>query len=140
MRLGRGTVAAGLLLSAVGLAALPLSGGAATAAAVPSAAMESGSLSCAQLEALWQEAGGSPSAAFTAAEVARAESGGRQYATDNNSNGSTDRGYWQINSTWGAESTYDALGNAKAAVAISDDGTNWSPWVTYQHGAQNGQC
>jgi hypothetical protein len=140
MRPGRGTVSAGLLLSAVGLAALPLSGGAATAAAVPGAAMESGSLSCAQLEALWEEAGGSPSAAFTAAEVARAESGGRQYATDNNSNGSTDRGYWQINSTWGTESTYDPLGNAKAAVAISSDGTNWEPWVTYQHGAQNGQC
>lgn len=141
MRPGRGTVAAALLLSAVGLAALPLPGGAATAAAVPGAAMESGTLSCAQLEALWQEAGGSPSAAFTAAEVARAESGGRQYATNSNTNGSTDMGYWQINNyAHPGMGTFDPLANARAAVAISSDGTNWEPWVTYRHGAQNGQC
>ena len=75
-----------------------------------------------------------------AAEIARAESGGRQYATDNDGNGTVDRGYWQVNSIHGALSTYDPAGNARAAVELSGDGTNWSPWVTYQTGAYQGQC
>ena len=99
-----------------------------------------GTLSCSGLEALWESAGGSPGAAFTAAEIARAESSGRQYATDDDGNGTVDRGYWQVNSINGAGSTYDAAGNARAAVQISGDGTNWMPWVTYQTGAYQGQC
>jgi hypothetical protein len=75
-----------------------------------------------------------------AAEIARAESGGRQYATDPDSNGTTDRGYWQINSVHGALSTYDPAGNARAAVLLSSDGTDWSPWVTYATGAYQGRC
>ena len=75
-----------------------------------------------------------------AAEIATAESGGQQYATDNDSNGTMDRGYWQINSIRGAQSTYDPAGNARAAVQISRDGTNWTPWVTYNTGAYQGQC
>ena len=67
-------------------------------------------------------------------------SGGRQYATDNDGNGTVDRGYWQVNSIHGALSTYDPAGNAPAAVQLSGDGTNWSPWVTYQTGAYQGQC
>lgn len=104
------------------------------------AAGSGGTLSCSGLEALWESAGGSPGAAFMAAEIARAESGGQQYATDDDGNGSVDRGYWQINSIWGSGSTFDPAGNARAAVQISDDGTNWSPWVTYQTGAYQGQC
>ena len=99
-----------------------------------------GTLSCSGLEALWESAGGSPGTAFMAAEIARAESGGRQYATDLNGGRSTDRGYWQVNSIHGALSTYDPAGNARAAVELSGDGTNWSPWVTYQTGAYQGQC
>ena len=99
-----------------------------------------GNLSCSGLEALWESAGGSPGAAFTAAEIARAESSGRQYATDDDGNGTVDRGYWQVNSINGAGSTYDAAGNARAAVQISNNGTNWSPWVTYNSGAYQGQC
>ena len=108
--------------------------------AAMSMAGRGGSLSCSGLEALWESAGGSPGAAFTAAEIARAESGGQQNATDNNTNGSTDRGYWQVNSIHGALSTYDPAGNARAAVQISHDGQDWSPWVTYQTGAYQGQC
>jgi hypothetical protein len=118
----------------------PAMGAAATSANVPAAASESGTLSCTQLESLWEKAGGSPSAAFLAAEVARAESGGQQYATDADSNGTVDEGYWQINTSHGALATYNALGNAQAAVEISGDGTDWSPWVTFQHGAEVGQC
>ena len=132
-------VAAGAILAlAVHHGSVHTTGSVASAAAMSAAG--GGSLSCSGLEALWESAGGSSGAAFTAAEIARAESGGRQNATDNNANGSTDRGYWQVNSIHGALSTYDPAGNARAAVELSGDGTNWSPWVTYQTGAYQGQC
>ncbi len=99
-----------------------------------------GTLGCAGLERLWEQAGGSRSAAFTAAEIAMAESAGRQYAVNTNRGQSTDRGYWQINSVHGSQSTYDAYGNARSAVLISSDGRNWSPWVTYNSGAYRGRC
>lgn len=130
-------VAGGALIA---LAAHHGSAGSAASAAAMSAAGGGGTLSCSGLEALWESAGGSPGAAFMAAEIATAESGGRQSATDYDSNGSVDRGYWQVNSINGALSTFDPAGNARAAVQISGDGTNWSPWVTFQTGAYEGQC
>jgi hypothetical protein len=69
-----------------------------------------------------------------------AESAGRQYATMHNTDGSTDRGYFQVNSVHGALSTYDAYGNARAAVLISRHGRDWSPWVTWNSGAWRGRC
>jgi len=107
---------------------------------VTAAHIRGGTRDCAQLEALWESAGGAPGAAFTAAEIAMAESGGRQYATLVDSDGSVDRGYFQINSTHGSLSTYDAYGNARAAVLISGNGTDWSPWVTFNTGAYAGKC
>jgi LysM repeat protein len=96
----------------------------------------SGTLSCHGLEELWEEAGGSHAEAFMAAEIAMAESSGRQFATG----GVGERGYWQINPNHGALSTYDPLGNAKAAVIISSNGTNWNPWTTFTSGAFHGRC
>jgi LysM repeat protein len=96
----------------------------------------SGTLSCSGLEALWVSAGGSPAAEVTAASVAMAESGGNQFATGTVG----ERGYWQINPVNGALSTYDAYGNAHAAVIMSADGANWSPWTTYTSGAYAGRC
>jgi len=96
----------------------------------------SGTLSCAGLEELWEEAGGSPAEAVMAASIAMAESSGQQFATGTVG----ERGYWQINPNHGALSTYDPLGNAKAAVIISDDGTNWTPWTTFTSGAYIGRC
>jgi hypothetical protein len=96
----------------------------------------SGTLGCTGLEELWQEAGGSPGEAVMAASIAMAESSGQQYATG----GVGERGYWQINPNHGSLSTYDPLGNAKAAVIISADGTNWTPWTTYTSGAYIGRC
>jgi hypothetical protein len=96
----------------------------------------SGKLSCSGLEQLWDDAGGSPLASFTAAEIAMAESGGNQYATGQ----AGERGYWQINPDHGSLSTYDPAGNAKAAVLISADGTNWSPWTTFTSGIYQGEC
>jgi LysM repeat protein len=96
----------------------------------------SGTLSCAGLEELWEDAGGSAGQAVMAASIAMAESGGQQFATGTVG----ERGYWQINPNHGSLSTYDPLGNAKAAVIISDDGTNWTPWTTFTSGAYIGRC
>ncbi|MGO9216826.1 MAG: LysM peptidoglycan-binding domain-containing protein [Streptosporangiaceae bacterium] len=96
----------------------------------------SGTLGCSGLEALWVEAGGSPAVEVTAASIAMAESGGNEFATGTVG----ERGYWQINPVNGALSTYDPYGNARAAVIMSADGTNWSPWTTYTSGAYAGRC
>jgi LysM repeat protein len=97
----------------------------------------SGTLGCSGLEALWEAAGGSHGAAFMAAEIAMAESGGQQYALSP----TDDYGYWQINGSHGpALATYNPIGNAKAAIIISDDGTDWDPWTTYITGAYEGRC
>jgi LysM repeat protein len=103
---------------------------------VTTASMLSGTLSCGGLEELWEQAGGSSGEAVTAASIAMAESSGQQFATG----GVGERGYWQINPNHGSLSTYDPLGNAKAAVIISDDGQNWSPWTTFTSGAFRGRC
>jgi LysM repeat protein len=96
----------------------------------------SGTLGCAGLEELWEQAGGSHAEAVMAASIAMAESSGEQYATGP----AGERGYWQIHPDHGALSTYNPLGNAKAAVIISDNGTNWNPWTTFITGAYHGRC
>jgi lysozyme-like protein len=123
---GHHAAAGGVREAAAGIARGPAPGG--------------GTLSCSGLEALWESAGGSPRAAFLAAEIAMAESSGRQYASLFNTNGTTDRGYWQINSIHGSLSTFGAHANARAAVLISSDGADWTPWTTYQTGAYAGKC
>ena len=102
-----------------------------------SASKLSGTLGCSGLEALWEAAGGSHAEAFMAAEIAKAESGGRQYAYSP----TNDYGYWQINGVHGpAQATFNPMGNAKAAIAISSNGRNWRPWTTYVTGAYRGRC
>ena len=97
----------------------------------------SGTLGCTGLEELWEDAGGSHADAFTAAEIAMAESGGRQYALSP----TDDYGYWQINASHGPdEATFSPLGNARAAIAISDDGTDWYAWTTYVEGLYAYRC
>jgi LysM repeat protein len=97
----------------------------------------SGTLGCSGLEALWKAAGGSPGEAFMAAEIAMAESGGQQYALSP----TNDYGYWQINGSHGpAMATYNPIGNARAAISISNDGTDWGAWTTYVTGAYEGRC
>jgi LysM repeat protein len=97
----------------------------------------SGTLSCAGLEELWDQAGGNPAHAFMAAEIAQAESGGNQFATG----GVGERGYWQINPNHGPVlSTYNPAGNARAAIMLSADGSNWDAWTTFMTGAYAGKC
>jgi hypothetical protein len=95
-----------------------------------------GDYSCSQLENLWREAGGNPDKSFTAAEIAVAESGGRADAISP----TDDFGLWQINGSWGSLASLVPLVNARAAVTISHDGTDWNPWTTYITGAYIGRC
>ena len=91
-----------------------------------------------QIAALAQSAGSGGDIA-TAVAVALAESGGDPAARNVNSDGSVDRGLWQINSHWHPEVTdgcaFDAACNAHAAYVISNGWTDFSPWVTYTNGA-----
>ena len=96
----------------------------------------SGTLGCSGLERLWDSAGGNPHDAFMAAEIAMAESGGNQYALSP----TDDYGYWQINASNGSLATFSAYGNARSAIILSDNGTNWSPWTTYTAGLYAGRC
>lgn len=86
-----------------------------------------------QLQQLWIQAGGNPQASAIAAATALAESGGNPNAVSP----AGDIGLWQINqSAHGSQATTDPLANARAAVAISNNGTNWRPWCTaYTDGA-----
>ena len=36
--------------------------------------------------------------------------------------------------------TFSPLGNARATVAISDDGRDWNPWTAFVTGAYQGRC
>jgi len=95
------------------------------------------SYSCSELEQLWDSVGGDPDDAFMAAEIATAESGGNPYAVSP----TDDVGLWQVNMSWGpAMASTNPVVNARSAVTISDDGTNWGPWTTYTSGAYIGRC
>jgi LysM repeat protein len=107
-----------------------------TQSAHGSAGALSGTLDCAGLEQLWDDAGGNPIYARMAAEIAMAESSGNQYALSP----TDDFGYWQINISNGSLATYDAYGNARSAIILSHDGTDWYPWTTYTSGAYAGRC
>lgn len=94
----------------------------------------SGTLDYAQLEQLWECVGGSSGTAAVAACIAEHESGGNQSATGPFG----EEGYWQINPVNNGnvvngvtiEASYDPTTNARDAVAMSGNGTNWSPWTT----------
>ena len=91
---------------------------------------------CGSLEKLWDAEGGNRNADFIAAEIAMAESGGNPDAISP----TDDYGLWQINASHGAEASLDPVVNARAAIAISDDGTDWAAWTTYVTGVYIGRC
>jgi len=95
-----------------------------------------GSYSCSGLEQLWEQAGGNSADAFMAAEIAMAESSGNPNAISP----TDDFGLWQINASNGALATLNPFENAKSAIDLSDNGTNWGPWTTYTSGAYSGKC
>jgi hypothetical protein len=65
-----------------------------------------------------------------------AESTGRPAATGLEG----ERGIWQIGTGHGSLSTYDPLGNARAAIAISDGGYIFNQWTTFTSGKYRGMC
>lgn len=79
----------------------------------------------------------------TAIAVPLAESSGDPLATDHDSNGTVDIGIYQIN--WPTHLGVDGIthssqlflpaNNASAALAVSNGGTDFQPWVTYWEGA-----
>lgn len=86
-----------------------------------------------QIEKLWVQYGGNPQYAKMASAIAMAESGGNSAPAHDkvpDSNGTYDRGLFQINSIHGAMSTEDVATNVRAAIQISGNGTNWRPWCT----------
>ena len=114
----------------------PKTGKAAGGGAMAVKSAPQGMYSCSGLEQLWEQAGGSPAHAFMAAEIAMAESSGNSNAISP----TDDFGLWQINGSHGSLATLNALQNAKSAIILSDDGTNWGPWTTYHSGAYVGRC
>jgi Lysozyme like domain len=95
-----------------------------------------GLFDCSELQALWISQGGNKNASFIAAEIAMAESGGNPNAISP----TNDYGLWQINGSHGAEASLIPVVNARAAIAISNNGTNWDQWTTYTSGAYIGRC
>jgi hypothetical protein len=87
-----------------------------------------------RLEELWEKAGGNQAEAPLMAAIALAESGGNPFAVNHNTNGTVDRGLWQINSVHGDLSTLDPAANARAAVQIRKE-SGLGAWVTYKTGA-----
>lgn len=95
-----------------------------------------GALTFAEVEAVWVRNGGDPAAARLAAAVASAESGRRPSAVNgSNTDGSIDRGLFQMNGVHGACSTFDLNQNTRCAIQLSRNGTNWRPWVAFNTGA-----
>jgi hypothetical protein len=88
--------------------------------------------SCQDVAAIWKDNGGSPNAVINAVAVSTAESGRNNTAISS----SYDYGLWQINrihfGTVGINQNNwsDPNVNARAAIAISQNGANWAPWCT----------
>lgn len=75
-----------------------------------------------------------------ATAIALAESGGNSDAmSPPNTNGTTDYGLWQINSVHqdllSGKDWRDPAQNAQMMFTISNGGTNWRPWSTFNNGA-----
>lgn len=89
-------------------------------------------LSDAQIASYAKAAGFPINEVGKAVAIALAESGGRTDATHTNTNGTVDRGVWQINSVHNiAGDLFDPTVNAKAAFSIwKAAGNSWSPWTT----------
>lgn len=94
------------------------------------------SLSFADRENLWIQAGGNPAAAAIAAAVSMAEN---TEGDPNVISGTNDVGLWQINMDahpqYGLTWLQNPLNNARAAVEISNNGSNWNPWTVYKSNA-----
>lgn len=73
-----------------------------------------------------------------AVAVMTAESGRYVEAWHDNTNGSTDRGLYQINSIHdpyiSPQNAFKAIPNAQYAFKLSKEGADWNPWYVYKNG------
>lgn len=85
-----------------------------------------------QVITIWRRNGGAATAEKIAAAVSMAESGGNDHAHSP----SADWGLWQINEIhfpelgWTSADAVDPNKNARAAIRISGNGSNWAAWCT----------
>jgi hypothetical protein len=92
-------------------------------------------LSTGQLCALALWAGFDRDDAAIAAAIAKAESSGKTGARNVNTNGTTDKGLWQINSVHGFKGNlFDARTNARAAYVVYRK-QGFGAWVCYSNGS-----
>ena len=66
--------------------------------------------------------------------VMMAESGGNPTATNYNTNGTTDKGLFQINTIHGHKSTYDPELNVRYASEIRYSWGSWNAWSVFKSG------
>lgn len=92
-------------------------------------------MTVAQLRALAASVGFPAGALDVAAAIAMAESSGVPSAVGDQG---TSFGLWQVHTPAHPEYTaaelFDPTENARAALAISRGGTDWTPWSTYNSG------
>lgn len=98
------------------------------ASPAPTTTPRSGGLTYPQVENVWIQAGGNPQAAAMAAAVADASSGLNPAATRTNPDGTTSVGLWLIPKNGMPPGTTDPMANARAAVQLSGNGTDWKQW------------
>lgn len=89
---------------------------------------QSPAMSFAEVKDIWVQAGGNPRAADMAAAVADASSGLNPGSTVSNPDGTQSIGLWLIPINGRPPGSTDPLTNARAAVALSHNGTNWCSW------------
>lgn len=87
-----------------------------------------------EIENLWTDQGGASARRLIASAIAMAESSGNANATSANPAGGRNLGLWQI-WTGNPGSTLDPGGNARTAIRLSRNGTDWGLWETFTNGA-----
>lgn len=92
--------------------------------------MPSKPLTYGDVENIWIKAGGNPQAASMAAAVADASSGFDPKAQYTNPDGSIGVGLWLIDKNGMPPGSTDPNANARAAIQLSNNGTDWSAWCT----------
>lgn len=87
-----------------------------------------GGLTFAEVENYWIQAGGNPQAAAMAAAVADASSGLNPASSRSNPDGTESIGLWLIPKNGMPTGSTDPMANARAAIELSQNGTDWSQW------------
>lgn len=102
----------------------------ATPATNPNTTPEQGGMTWGEVMNLWVQAGGNPNAAAMAAAIADASSGLNPKATFSDANGQKYEGLFMVGQNQGPLFTTDPLASARAAIQLSNNGTDFSSWCS----------